>query len=179
MKTITRITCVVLLLAIGFAAGFPAGSTVGFTKGSEWALVQAAVLAKEAGLFMPVGFNEGMFRVIMKQPRGVYRRAWQLADKSYDDPPAGRAGMMRRAEKKIAKAAEIVSVSHDQIDQTSQFSQEVWPQTADEIVYASQDQAAQAEQVAQGVRLQSADEVVYASRDQIEQARQFLQKDEQ
>lgn len=81
MKTLTRITCVVVLLAIGFAAGFPIGSTIGFTRGSEWAIVQADVLARESGLFMPVGFDGGMFRVIMKQPRGLYKRVWQEADK--------------------------------------------------------------------------------------------------
>jgi hypothetical protein len=116
MKTLTRITCVVVLFAIGFAAGFPIGSTIGFTKGSEWALVQAAVLAKEAGLFMPVGFNGGMFRVILKQPRGVYRRAWQLADKNYDET-------MRRVVTKSVKSDEIVYASHDQTGLSRQFSQ--------------------------------------------------------
>ncbi len=80
MKTITRIICVVLLLATGFAAGFPIGSNIGFTRGSEWALIQADVLAREAGLFMPVCFDGGMFRVIMKQPRGLYKKVWQQAD---------------------------------------------------------------------------------------------------
>ena len=81
MKTLTRITCVVVLLAIGFAAGFPIGSTIGFTRGSEWAIVQADVIARESGLLMPIGFDGGMFRVIMKQPRGLYKRVWQEADK--------------------------------------------------------------------------------------------------
>ncbi len=81
MKNLTRITGVVVLLAIGFAAGFPIGSNIGFTRGSEWAIVQADVLARESGLFMPVGFDGGMFRVIMKQPRGLYKKVWQKADK--------------------------------------------------------------------------------------------------
>lgn len=81
MKTLMRIICVVLLLAIGFAAGFPIGSSIGFTKGSEWAIVQADVIARESGLFMPVGFDGGMFRVIMKQPRGLYKKVWQEAEK--------------------------------------------------------------------------------------------------
>jgi hypothetical protein len=81
MKTLMRIICVILLLAIGFAAGFPIGSSIGFTKGSEWAIVQADVIARESGLFMPVGFDGGMFRVIMKQPRGLYRKVWQEADR--------------------------------------------------------------------------------------------------
>ncbi len=81
MKTLTRIICVVMLLATGFAAGFPIGSNIGFTRGSEWAIVQADVIARESGLFMPVGFDGGMFRVIMKQPRGLYKKVWQEADK--------------------------------------------------------------------------------------------------
>jgi hypothetical protein len=81
MKTLTRIICVVVLLAIGFAAGFPVGSIIGFSRGSEWAIVQADVIARESGLFMPVGFDGGMFRVIMKQPRGLYKKVWQEADK--------------------------------------------------------------------------------------------------
>ena len=81
MKTATRIIYVVLLLAVGFAAGFPIGSMSGFSRGSEWAIVQADIIARESGLFMPVGFDGGMFRVIMKQPRGLYKKVWQQAEK--------------------------------------------------------------------------------------------------
>ena len=94
MKAINRTICVVLLLATGFAAGFPIGNNIGFTRGSEWALVQADVLAREAGLFMPVGFDGGMFRVIMKQPRGLYKKGWQEADKR-DRQREARKGMTR------------------------------------------------------------------------------------
>ena len=80
MKNITRIICVVLLIATGFAAGFPIGSITGFSRGSEWALYQADILARESGLFMPVCFDGGDFRVIMKQPKGLYRRASASAD---------------------------------------------------------------------------------------------------
>jgi len=42
--------------------------------------VQANILARESGLFMPVSFEDGQFRVIIKQPRNFYKRAWQLAE---------------------------------------------------------------------------------------------------
>jgi hypothetical protein len=81
MKILIRITLTVALLAAGFAAGFPVGKSVGFTTGSEWALVQADLIARESGLFMPVSFEDGRFRVIIKQPRNLYKKAWQLADR--------------------------------------------------------------------------------------------------
>ena len=171
MKTITRITCVVLLLAIGFAAGFPVGSTVGFTKGSEWALVQAAVLAREAGLFMPVFFEEGMFRVIMKQPRGVYKRAWQLADKSYDE-------MMQRVAAKSRKAGELVYASNEQTGLPERPSQEVGPQGTDGMAYASQD-GSDMRQFLKEIDQQKTDEIVYASHGQTGLSQQLLQKEEQ
>lgn len=81
MKIIIRAVLAMALLAAGFAAGFPVGKISGFATGSEWALVQADILAREAGVFMPVYFEDGSFRVVIKQPRGLYKRAWQLADK--------------------------------------------------------------------------------------------------
>lgn len=107
MKTLTRITCVVVLLVIGFAAGFPIGSTIGFTRGSEWAIVQADVIARESGLFMPVGFEGGMFRVIMKQPRGLYKKVWQQADK-HDK----RLEDMKGMNKPVVTSNDVVYVSN-------------------------------------------------------------------
>jgi len=80
MKIIMQIMSVILLLSAGFAAGFPLGKSIGFTMGSEWAFVQAEILAREAGVFMPVHYEEGQFRIIIKQPRNIYKRAWRLAD---------------------------------------------------------------------------------------------------
>jgi len=80
MKILIRIVVAVALLVAGFAAGFPIGKSVGFTTGSEWAFVQANILARESDLFMPVSFEDGRFRVVIKQPRNLYKRAWQLAD---------------------------------------------------------------------------------------------------
>jgi len=81
MKNMIRIALAIALLIAGFAAGFPAGKSAGFTSGSEWALVQANILAREAGVIMPVSLNEGQFRVVIKQPRHLYKRAWALADR--------------------------------------------------------------------------------------------------
>ncbi len=84
MKITIRIVSAIALLLVGFAAGFPVGKSIGFTTGSEWAIVQADILAREAGAIMPVYFEEGQFRVVVKQPRHLYKRAWQLADR-YDN----------------------------------------------------------------------------------------------
>jgi hypothetical protein len=85
MKVILRITLMIALLAAGFAAGFPMGRSNGFSTGSEWALMQAGILVREAGLFMPVNFEAGKFRIILKQPKHIYRRAWVLADRHEDE----------------------------------------------------------------------------------------------
>ncbi len=84
MKIASGITIATLLLLVGFAAGFPVGKSVGFTTGSEWALVQADILAREAGVFMPVRLYDDNFRIVIKQPRGLHKRVWHLADR-YDD----------------------------------------------------------------------------------------------
>ena len=80
MKIIMRVAIVIVLLLAGFAAGFPIGQTIGFSTGSEWAIIQAELIAKEAGVFMPVNYKAGKFRIIVKQPDHLYKRAWQLAD---------------------------------------------------------------------------------------------------
>lgn len=68
------------LLVAGLAAGFAAGKITGFATGSEWALQQADILAREAGVFMPVSYDGRTFRVVIKQPRGIYRKAHWLAN---------------------------------------------------------------------------------------------------
>lgn len=84
MQIIMRTMLAAFLLVIGFSAGFPLGKSLGFATGSEWALVQADILARESGLFMPVSIEEGKFRVVIKQPRKLYTRAWQRADRHED-----------------------------------------------------------------------------------------------
>jgi hypothetical protein len=150
MKTLTRISCVVILFVIGFAAGFPVGSTIGFTRGSEWALVQAHIIAREAGLFMPVVIEDGIFRVILKQPDGLYTRAWHLADGCDDTMP--------QVSEKSTKTDEIVYALHDQTAGSGLSSQEV-QQTADEIISVSQNPAVRTELSSQEGRQQGADEV--------------------
>ena len=86
MKTIPskialRAAYAVILLLLGFAAGFPVGKSAGFVTGSEWSLVQADLLAREAGVFMPVNYQQGTFHVVVKQPRHLYRDAQERADR--------------------------------------------------------------------------------------------------
>ncbi|HEY6011756.1 MAG TPA: hypothetical protein VIX18_09820, partial [Nitrospirota bacterium] len=52
-----------------------------FSLGSEWVMMQAEMLAREKGVFMPIRYEEGQFRVRLKQPPHLYRRAWKLADR--------------------------------------------------------------------------------------------------
>ncbi len=80
-KIIIRASIVLALLLAGFAAGFPVGHNVGFTMGSEWALVQAEILARHAGVPMSDVFEGGSFRAVVRQPPDLHRRAWQLADR--------------------------------------------------------------------------------------------------
>lgn len=80
MRSIALSLTAVVLLTSGFAAGFSSGERKGFDRGGEWALVQAGVLAREAGVFMPVYMNQGSFRVVIRQPRNLYKQAWQRAD---------------------------------------------------------------------------------------------------
>jgi len=80
LKIFIRILLIIILLASGFAAGVPVGQSIGFSTGSEWALVQAELLAREAGLAMPVSLRDGEFLVVIKHPRHLYKHAWKLAD---------------------------------------------------------------------------------------------------
>jgi|SRR6266498_1472891 len=85
MKIFIQIVLAIALLIAGFAAGFPSGKSAGFTEGSEWAIMQANIVAREAGVFMPVSLNEGQFRVVLKQPGHIYKRAWELADSNEEE----------------------------------------------------------------------------------------------
>ena len=87
MKFMLRAALWLALLGAGFAAGFPVGKDAGFTNGSEWALVQANLLAREAGVFMPVSLEQGQFRVVVRQSNNLHRRAWQLADQKEEQVP--------------------------------------------------------------------------------------------
>lgn len=76
-----RAAFVIVLLLMGFAAGFPIGRSSGFTTGSEWSFIQADLLAREAGVFMPINYKEGTFRVVVKQPRHLHRSARERANR--------------------------------------------------------------------------------------------------
>jgi hypothetical protein len=80
-KFIFRAAFAIVLLLMGFAAGFPVGRSTGFTTGSEWSFVQADILAREAGMFMPINYKEGKFHVVMKQPRRLHKDARERANR--------------------------------------------------------------------------------------------------
>ena len=86
MKTIRsklalRSAYAIVFLLVGFAAGFPVGRSAGFVTGSEWSLVQADLLAREAGVYMPVNYQEGTLHVVVKQRRHLYKDAQERADR--------------------------------------------------------------------------------------------------
>jgi hypothetical protein len=80
-KILIRIVFAVALLATGFAAALPIGQQIGFTRGSEWAIIQAEIVAREAGVFMPISFESGQFHIILRQPKHLYTMAWKLAER--------------------------------------------------------------------------------------------------
>ena len=80
MKKISIIMALIALLLVCVGVSYQAGKNDGFKSGSEWALVQAEIVAAEAGVFMPVYMKDGKFRVVLRQPKGVYKNAWKMAD---------------------------------------------------------------------------------------------------
>jgi len=81
MKKALGILLIIFLVLFGFAIAFQFGQIIGFDAGSEWAIVQADIVAREAGVFMPVYMRDGSFRVVLKQQPGVYKRAQRTADR--------------------------------------------------------------------------------------------------
>jgi len=75
---VVRMVVILGLLTAGFALGFPIGQQRGFNTGSKWGIVQADIAAREAGSPLIVSLEDGQIRVIITQPRGLYKRA-QLA----------------------------------------------------------------------------------------------------
>lgn len=82
MKSILRAAVAIAVFMVGFAAGYPAGKTSGFLSGAEWSSIQASILAREAGVFMPVYYESGVFRVVFKQKKNFYKQAKQMADEN-------------------------------------------------------------------------------------------------
>lgn len=81
MKKLSRAATIAAVLLGGLGTAFQVGKTVGFKTGSEWALVQADIVAREAGLFMPVYMEGDNFRIVLRQPPGLYKKAWEMADR--------------------------------------------------------------------------------------------------
>ena len=77
---ILRIAVVLGLLAMGFALGFPAGQQKGFDNGSEWAIVQADLAAREAGMVLPFSLEDGQIRVVVRQSPDLHKWAQKQAE---------------------------------------------------------------------------------------------------
>ena len=41
--------------------------------------------AREEGLFMPVNYEAGQFKIISKQPKHLYKSTWMLADRHEEE----------------------------------------------------------------------------------------------
>ena len=76
---VVRLAVILGLLAAGFALGFPIGQQRGFDTGSEWAIVQADIAAREAGVSLPFLLEEGQIRVIVRQSPDLHKWARQQA----------------------------------------------------------------------------------------------------
>lgn len=88
IKVLVTILISLVLVVLAFGIGFQSGRSSGFETGSQWALMQASIVAREAGFFMPVYLDEGSFRLVVKQRHGLYKKAWQQAD-HYEEARAG------------------------------------------------------------------------------------------
>ncbi len=76
---VVRIAVILGLLVAGFALGFPIGQQRGFDTGSEWAIEQADIAAREAGMSLPFSLEEGQIRVIIRQSPDLHKWARQQA----------------------------------------------------------------------------------------------------
>jgi len=101
MKKALGIVFIVALVLFGFASAFQFGQITGFQTGSEWAIVQAAIVAREAGVFMPVYMRNGSFRVVLRQPPGLYKKVWQSADRFEQMSDA----VIKQTEERVEKPA--------------------------------------------------------------------------
>jgi len=76
---VLRIVVILGLLATGFAMGFPVGQHKGFSRGSEWAIVQADIAAREAGMVLPFSLADGQIRVVIRQSPDLHKWARRQA----------------------------------------------------------------------------------------------------
>jgi hypothetical protein len=77
---VLRVIVVLGLLAMGFAVGFPTGQQKGFENGSEWAIVQAEMAAREAGMVLPFALEDGQIRVVVRQSPDLHKWARKQAE---------------------------------------------------------------------------------------------------
>lgn len=103
MKKLFKATLAVTLLVFLLSIAFHSGKRDGFRTGSEWAMLQATIVAREAGIALPVYLHNGAFRVMLRQPPGLYKKAWQLADK-FD-----RANNARQTEKRDGSRTKVTA----------------------------------------------------------------------
>ncbi len=107
MKNLTTSIIALAILLVCFGTAFQMGKTAGFKTGSEWALVQADVLAREAGLFMPVYLDGDNFRIVFKQPRGLYKKAWEQANSHEEARETARMEKLKNVKEKTAQNSDI------------------------------------------------------------------------
>jgi hypothetical protein len=107
MKIIIQMIAMVAVLAMGFAIGFPVGKNAGFNNGSEWAIIQAEIVAREAGMFMPVHMENGVFRIKLKQPGDLHQRAWKIADKHFEE-----LAIAANCDTRLVKRVQVARNSH-------------------------------------------------------------------
>jgi hypothetical protein len=100
-RFLVRIVVIAALLAVGFAIGFPVGRDTGFVTGCEWAMVQASIVAKEAGKSMPVTFEDGQMHIVVRQPEDLYLRARERA--TLGIPGVQMAGMKSNERLEVRK----------------------------------------------------------------------------
>lgn len=81
MKKIFGAAIAAVFMAFLLASAFHSGKRSGFRTGSEWAILQAAIVAREAGIALPLYLHDGAIRVVLRQPPGLYQKAWRLADR--------------------------------------------------------------------------------------------------
>lgn len=66
VKVLVLTVVTAALLVTGFALGYPIGKHRGFETGTEWAMLQAKLVAREAGVIMPVYFEDDAFHVVLR-----------------------------------------------------------------------------------------------------------------
>jgi hypothetical protein len=74
-----RIVMILGLLAMGFGVGFPVGQQKGFDNGSEWAMVQMDMAARESGMELPFSLEDGQIRVVIRQSPDLHKWAKKQA----------------------------------------------------------------------------------------------------